>query len=102
LSLGSIITLVMLTFATFCGLGTAACREVMLDEVRRKLPEGQTIPHSRSSFKVFEIIRLHEQYYPESRVRAVNRFLMFATILTIASMALIGIFFSAFKTPIHR
>jgi hypothetical protein len=60
----------------------------MLDEVKRH-PEGQQIAYPYLSWKYREIIRVHEKLYPESRIRAVSRLLMYFGMATMGSMCLV-------------
>lgn len=101
MTLGAILVLISVGFAAACALGASLCREIMLEEVQRRLPEQQKIRHPYLSWKIFEIIRLHEQYYPESRIRAVNRFLIYLFVMTMGSIAIVGFVF-AFSKQLAR
>lgn len=71
-----------------CGTGIVLCREIMLEEVQRRLPEGQKISYPYLSWKYPEIVRLHAQYYPESRIRAASRFLKVLALTSIGTLGL--------------
>lgn len=58
-----------------CIFGVLLCYDVMLEEVQGRLPEGQKIKHPYLSNKFYEIVRLHGEFYPQSRLRSATRFL---------------------------
>jgi hypothetical protein len=87
--LGTLWVLASVALFALCGAGVSLCREIMLEEVQRRLPEGQKIKYPYLSYKYSQIVRLHEQFYPESRIRAVSRFLFRMGILTIGSLMFI-------------
>jgi hypothetical protein len=83
-----------------CGLGVALCREIILGEVKG-YPEGQKIKYPYLSWTYSEIVRVHQQLHPESRIRAVSRFLTYVGFITMASLAL-GMFGSVFLRTIFQ
>ncbi len=78
------------------------CYDVMLDQVNRRLPEGQKIKRPFFSHKWPAIVSLHEQFYPESRVRAEHRFLIRLSVITFASMGFIILAWVISRGPVHR
>jgi hypothetical protein len=88
--LGTLCVLGLVAVAALCGTGVALCREIMLDEVQRRLPEGQKIKYPYLSYKYSQIVRLHAQFYPESRIRAASRFLFGMALVTMGSLMLIS------------
>jgi hypothetical protein len=98
MSIGTMITVVTLAVATLCGLGSGLCRQIILEEVRRKRAAGEEVGYPWSPFGFSKVIRMHEEYYPDSRIRAANRFLTYCALVCMASLALIGIIF-AFTNP---
>lgn len=87
-SLGLVLVTGSVSIFAACGMGVALCREIMLDQVQRRLPEGQKITYPYLSWKYPEILKLHEQYYPEARIRAVSRFLKYVALITIGTLGL--------------
>ena len=77
--------------SSVCGLGVALCREIMLDDLQNKMPTGLKISHPRLSWNYPEIVRLHNQYCPDSRVRAVSRFLLYLAVSVMVSL-MVGLF----------
>jgi TRAP-type C4-dicarboxylate transport system permease small subunit len=71
-----------------CALGVALCREIMIDEVERRMPADERLGHPRLSFNYSRIVRLHAEFYPESRVRALSRFLFGLGALIMGSLVL--------------
>jgi len=94
--------LISFVFGVLCGIGVALIREIMLDEVQRRLPEGEKIRFPHLSYKYFEIVRLHAQFYPESRIRAVARFLIYAGAFAMGSIALIMLWSVARNSAVGR
>jgi hypothetical protein len=62
----------------------------MLEEVQRRLPEGQKIKYPYLSYKYSQIVKAHELFYPESRIRAVSRFLLGMALVTMGSLMIIS------------
>jgi hypothetical protein len=73
----------------------------MLEEVQRRLPEGQKIKYPRLSYKYSQIVNLHAEFYPESRIRAVSRFLFRMGAATIGSLMLISFVLVMFRHVRH-
>jgi hypothetical protein len=73
----------------------------MLEEVEHRLPEGQQIKFPRLSYQYSQIVKLHAQFYPESRVRAVSRFLFRIAVVTIGSVMLISFVLVMFRHLTH-
>ena len=73
----------------------------LVSEVQQRLPENQRIRFPFASWNVFTIQRLHQQFYPVSRVRVVYRFLVGSMF---ACFALLGVimFAFAFSNPPRR
>ena len=86
-SLGLVLVIGSVSIFAVCGTGVALCREIMLDQVQRRLPEGQKIKYPYLSWKHSQIVQLHEQYFPNSSARAVSRFLTYAALSTIGTLA---------------
>jgi hypothetical protein len=90
LPLGTLWVLGSVAIFTICGAGVALCREIMLDELQNKMPADLTIKHPHLSWRYSEIVNLHSQYCPNSRVRAVSRFLWYAAVFTIGSLVVVS------------
>lgn len=88
--LGTLWVLGSVAISALCGTGVALCREIMLEEVQRRLPEGQKIKYPYLSYKYSQIVQAHEQFYPESRIRAVSRFLFGMALVTMGSLMIIS------------
>lgn len=73
---------------SICGLGVNFCRGLMLDDLQTKIPEGSTVKYPYLSWKYREIIRLHRQYCPASRVRATSQVLVCIAVLVMGSLML--------------
>ena len=65
--------------------------DIMLDQLNARLPEGQKIKRPFLSHKWPQIVSLHGQYYPGSRVGAENRFLFRVFVISFGIMALVAI-----------
>jgi hypothetical protein len=89
LPLGALWVLGPVAIFALCGTGVALCREIMLEEVQRRLPEGQKIQHPRLSHKYSQIVKAHEQFYPESRIRPVSRLLFGMALVTMGSLMIL-------------
>jgi hypothetical protein len=100
MSMGIVWVVGSVVICTGCGLGVALCREIMLGEVKR-YPEGQNIKYPYLSWTYPEVIRVHQQLYPESRIRAVSRFLTYVGFITIGSLGL-GVFVPIILRPIFQ
>jgi len=74
------------TVFTICGLGVVLCREIMLDELQSVMPADRKIEHPHLSWKYFEIVDRHRQYFPNSRVRALSRFLLYIAAFVMGSL----------------
>jgi hypothetical protein len=83
--------------SALCATGVALCRELMLDQLQRHLPEGQKIKHPHLSYKYSEIVRLHAQFYPESQIRVVSRFLFGTAALTMDSLIILSLVLVIFR-----
>ena len=99
--LGTLWILVSIGIFSLCGTGVYLCREIMLEEVEHRLPEGQQIKFPRLSYQYSQIVKLHAQFYPESRVRAVSRFLFRIAVVTIGSVMLISFVLVMFRHLTH-
>jgi hypothetical protein len=76
--------------------------DAMLDEVNRRLPEGQKIKRPFFSCKWHAIVSLHEQLYPESPTRREQRLLIRVLLITFVSLAFISIAWVLSKGPVQR
>lgn len=88
-SLGVLWVVGSVAFSALCGVGVALCREIMLEEVQRQLPEGQKIKHPHLNYRYFEIVNQHARFFPQSRIRAVSKFLVWMACLTMGSLMII-------------
>lgn len=88
--LGTVWVLGSVAISALCGTGVALCREIMLEEVQRRLPEGQKIKYPYLSYKYSQIVQAHERFCPESRIRAVSRFLFGMALVTMGSLMIIS------------
>jgi hypothetical protein len=84
--LGTVWVLTSVVISALCGTGVALCREIMLEELQRRLPDEQKIKYPRLSYKYPLIARMHAEFYPESRIRALSRFLFGIAILTMGTL----------------
>lgn len=96
-SLGLVWVVVSVAISTVCGLGVGLCREIMLEDVQRRLPEGEKIKFPYLSYKYPQILSLHAEFYPESRIRAVSRFLTWVALSSIGSLGVIALAIVIFK-----
>ena len=96
--LGSLLVLLLLATATACGLGAVYYREAMIDELQQRAPDAALPRFPRSSWSFFNLMRQHQQYCPESRIRAVIRTLIGVLLCSMIAIALLG-FVSAFSNP---
>jgi len=99
--LGTLWVLGSVAVFALCGTGVALCREIMLEEVQRCIPEGQKIEYPRLSYKYSQMVSLHTQFYPESRIRAVSRFLFGMALATMGSLMLISFGLVMFRQLTH-
>jgi hypothetical protein len=91
MSIGTLWVIGSVVIFSVCGLGVVLCREIMLEEVQNRMPAGTGIKYPRLSWRYPEIVRLHGQYYPNSRIRALNRFLSYVAAFVMGSLV-IGLF----------
>ena len=86
-----------------CALMANRNYDTMLDQVNRRLPDDQKIKRPIfANMNYYEVVRLHSQLYPGSRVRAKSRFLMRLMIITFGSLAFIAVAWVIFKGPMQR
>jgi 4-hydroxybenzoate polyprenyltransferase len=91
-----------LAICLICAAMANRCYDVMLDQVNRRLPEGQKIKRPFFSHKWSAIVSLHEQFYPESRVRAKHRLLIRLLFMTFAITGFIMLAWVISRGPVHR
>ena len=96
--LGGVLVLVLLATATACCIGVVYYREVVIDELQQRVPDNARLRFPRSSWSFFDLIRQHQQYYPESRIRAAIRTLIGIALFSMIPIVLWGIV-SAFSKP---
>jgi hypothetical protein len=96
--LGGVLVLLLLAAATVSGIGAVYCREVIIDELQQRLSDDARPRLPRSSWSFFKLMRQHQQYCPESRIRAVIRTLIGVGLCSIMAIALLGLV-SAFSKP---
>jgi hypothetical protein len=100
--LGSVLVLLLLATATACGIGALYCREVIIDELQQRSPYDAPPRFPRSSWSFFELMRLHRQYCPGSRIRAVTRTLIQLGLCSMITIALMGAVSVFSKPPLQR
>src|SRR5579864_3946035 len=66
------------------------CYEIIINDLRRRLPQGLGVKYPRLSWNYYKMIDLHSQYFPASRVPVVLRVLKFLGLGFMASLALLG------------
>lgn len=99
--LGSVLVLILLATATACGIGAVYCREVIIDDLKQRLPDDALARFPRSSWSLFKLMRQHQQYCTESRIRAVIRILIGVGLCSMIAIALLGLVSAFSKPPIH-
>ena len=98
--IGTVLVLVLLGTSTVCGLGGIYYREVIIEELQQIAPEAiRRFPRLSTSW--FSLLKLHEQYCPQSKVRAVARTLTAVSLGSIAVIALWGFVLAFSKPPVH-
>ncbi|HEY7403549.1 MAG TPA: hypothetical protein VIB39_08510 [Candidatus Angelobacter sp.] len=75
------------------------CYEIILHDLRHRLPEGLGVKYPRLSWNYYKMIHLHKQYYPGSRVPVVLKFFTFLGFAFMASLGLVGLII-AFSKPV--
>jgi|SRR5215472_14117380 len=101
MSLGTVVFLGIFAAGVVCAMGANLYYATLVGEVQQRLPENQRIRFPFASWNVFTVARLHQQFYPVSRVRVVYRFLVGSMIACFALLGLIGFAF-AFSNPPRR
>ena len=85
-----------------CAAMVNRCHAVMLDQVNRRLPEGQKMKRPFFSYKWHAIVSLHEQFYPGSCVRAEQKFLLRLSAIAFGSIGFIMLAWVIYRGPVHR
>jgi hypothetical protein len=96
-SLGLLVFLAFFVPAVGCGTAAHLCYEIILHDLRHRLPEGLGVKYPRLSWNYYKMIDLHKQYFPGSRVPVVLRFLTFLGLGLMASLGLMVFVVVLFK-----
>ena len=96
-SVGLVLFLTLFIPAVVCGTGAQLCYEIIISDLRHRLPQGLGVKYPRMSWNYYKLIELHRQHFPGSRVPVVLRFLTFLGMGCMASLGLIGLALVLFK-----
>lgn len=100
--LGGVLVLVLLATATACCIGAVYYREVVIDELQQRVPDDARLRFPRSAGSFFELMRQHQQYYPESRIRAVIRTLIGVSVCSMIAIGLLYYVYLFWKPPLQN
>ena len=89
MSLGLFLFLAFFVPVVVCGTGAHLCYEIIINDLRHRLPQGLGVKYPRLSWNYYKMIDLHRQYFPASRVPVALRFLTFLGLGLMASLALL-------------
>ena len=78
-----------------------ACFEIILSDLRHRLPQGLGVKYPRLSWNYWKLIELHRQHYPGSRVPVVLKFLAFHSLGFMFALGMIVLVLVIFKPWIH-
>ena len=81
--------------------GANICYEIILRDLRSRLPQGLGVKYPRLSWNYYKMIDLHRQYYPGSRVPLALKFCTFLGLGFMAILGLVGFIVVFFKTSGH-
>ena len=98
--LGGMLVVVLLATATACCIGAFYYRKVVIDELQQRVPDHTRFRFPRSSRSFFDLIRQHQQYYPESRIRAVIRTLIGVSVCSMIAIGLLYYVYVFWKPPL--
>jgi hypothetical protein len=91
---GELLVLVPLGIATLCGIGMAVCRGIMLGELQGHLSGDQAIEFPRLSWNFSRIVRMHKEFYPQSRVPIVCSVLKYTAFVCMLGIGIICIYYA--------